>query len=423
MAGLTRETIDRSAGFDRAERERLLAPLLESVDALAVKGATAIRTELPGYGGQTDQFYEDVLDQLRRNYSVLLQALISGRRYSREDLAHQRGASMRRARMGLALEDYLSAYRVGQQVLWEEIVARAEEADVDHRIVLRLTSEFMRLIDHSTTNAAHAYVEFRQYGLADAARERRDLLEHLLAGTMPERGPLLTAAERYGLAADTPALVAVGLGVGAATAEDGFELAGSSLARAQLHDVATLVVVRHSEIVAIIPLGPDRSPDRACQRLEAAQERLRGERLPLAIGVSAIAENVAGLPEAYREAQAAVRFVGKDGGITALPRLTPFEYLALTADHTARRLIDPRLQTFLRADRRRGGLLVATVRAYAETNLSLKDAAARLHVHPNTAQYRFQRIEELTGLSPRRFEDLHKLLVAIALDDATLAPS
>jgi DNA-binding PucR family transcriptional regulator len=102
--------------------------------------------------------------------------------------------------------------------------------------------------------------------------------------------------------------------------------------------------------------------------------------------VSTIAEGVADFPAAYREAAAAVRFVGKDGGVAALTRLSPFEYLALSADTTARRLIDPRLQKFLREDRGRGGVLVATVRAYADADLSLKDAATRLHVHPNTAQ-------------------------------------
>jgi sugar diacid utilization regulator len=31
---------------------------------------------------------------------------------------------------------------------------------------------------------------------------------------------------------------------------------------------------------------------------------------------------------------------------------------------------------------------------------------------------RYDRIEELTGLNPRRFKDLQALLVAIAVDDA-----
>jgi sugar diacid utilization regulator len=49
--------------------------------------------------------------------------------------------------------------------------------------------------------------------------------------------------------------------------------------------------------------------------------------------------------------------------------------------------------------------------------MRLKESAARLHVHPHTIQYRFQRIEEPSDLNPRGFVDLHTLIVAIALDE------
>ena len=115
--------------------------------------------------------------------------------------------------------------------------------------------------------------------------------------------------------------------------------------------------------------------------------------------------------------------MGADGGVEALARLTPFDYLALRADDTARRLVDPRLRAFLHEDRRRGGALTATIRAVADADLNLRVAAERLQVHPNTAQYRLRRIEERTGRNPRRISDLLDLLVAIALDDAIAAPS
>ena len=110
------------------------------------------------------------------------------------------------------------------------------------------------------------------------------------------------------------------------------------------------------------------------------------------------------------------RDAGKDGGVVALTRLTSFDYLALCADATAYRLTDQGVVRFLQEDRGRGGILIATIRAYAEADMNIKVTAANLHVHPNTAQYRFQRIEEMCGLNPKRFADLHTLLVAIAID-------
>ena len=97
---------------------------------------------------------------------------------------------------------------------------------------------------------------------------------------------------------------------------------------------------------------------------------------------------------------------------TSRPLLSPFRYLALRADPTAWRLVDPAVQELLITDRMRGGSLIATIRAFADADLNLKVAANRLQIHHNTAQYRLHRIHERTGRNPRRIADLIELLVA-----------
>ncbi len=401
------QTASERASTERADRERLLAPLLNDIDALAAKGLATMRAELPAYAAQREEFFDDVLDQIRRNYTVLIRALIDGRAPTPDELAFQRGASLRRAKAGFALEDYLSAYRVGQQVLWDSIVEFAEAAGVNYRLVLSLASQLMRHMDVATTHAGQTYVEFRQGGLAAVAKERRDLLEHLLTGTLPKSGPLAAAAARYDLAPETRALVAVALPLTSWSDQDASELVGATFSRSGLHEPAALVVVRQAEVVMILSLRADRDADGVCALLRQVHELVDREGTPLAIGVSTTADGVAELPRAYREAVSAVRFVDRAGGVAALAQLTPFEYLALNADETARRLIEPRLISFLEEDRRRGGALVDTIRAYSKADLNLKSASARLHVHTNTARYRLRRVEELTGLNPRCFEDLH----------------
>jgi DNA-binding PucR family transcriptional regulator len=180
-----------------------------------------------------------------------------------------------------------------------------------------------------------------------------------------------------------------------------------------------LVVVRQAEIVAVPALCHGVAPAELCDHLEAAHDRLRREGTPLAMGISTVATGVAELPRACLEARTALESVTDGGGVVALPRLSPFDYLALRADDTARWLVDARLRTFLDEDRARGGVLTATVRAFADANLNLRLAAGRLQVHPNTAQYRLRRIEERTGRNPRRIADLLDLLVAIELDAGT----
>jgi DNA-binding PucR family transcriptional regulator len=213
-------------------------------------------------------------------------------------------------------------------------------------------------------------------------------------------------------------LVATAVTVDARADADAPHVGSAAIACAGLHDAKTLVVVRQTEIVAVLVLGADADACRLCDRVDALHGRLRSEGIALAMGVSTVADGVGELPRAYQEAHVALSGVGAEGGVEALPRLTAFDYLALHADATARRLVDPQLRAFLDEDGERGHVLTQTIRAVAEADLNLRVAAERLQVHPNTAQYRLRRIEERTGRNPRRIADLLDLLVAIALDDA-----
>jgi sugar diacid utilization regulator len=410
--------VDDGAEAVRAERRRILSTILEHLDDLVQDAVEAIRGEIPAYAAQEAPFFADVRDQARRHFRVKLGLLLDEREVTLEDIAFARGGAMRRARAGFALEDYLNAFRVGQQVFWDRVLACAGETPLGHEAALTLTAPLLRYCDFVSTHAGHAYVESQQYVVADADRERRDLLEHLLAGAMPGGGPLAAAAHAYGLGAETPMMVALAVPVGPQADADAAHAASAMLSRAVPQQARILVVVRQAEIVAVPALCHGMDPAELCDHLEAAHQRLGREGTPLAMGISTVAGGVADLPRACLEARTALESVADGGGVVALPRLSPLDYLLLRADDTAGWLVDARLRAFLDADRARGGVLVATVRAFAGADLNLRLAAGRLQVHPNTAQYRLRRIRERTGRNPRRIADLLDLLVAIELDAA-----
>ena len=406
-----------------AERRRICTTMLDRVEAIADASVRLIRDEIPAYRALQDEgrFIADVSDQVHKHHVVNMISLLEDRPVTLEEISFVRGAAMRRARAGLALEDYINAYRVGQQNLWDTIIALAGETPEGRAAALQLATPLMRYVDFASTHAGHAYAEFQQYAVADADRERRDLLEHLLAGKLPSHGPLLGAAQRYGLRADARMLVAAAVPVGPEPDADAPYAASAAIARSGLREPRTLVVVRQSEIVAVAALCADGDARAQCRRLEALQRRLREEGTPLAVGVSTVADGVAELPRAYAEARSALECIAGDvGGIVALPRLSPFGYLALRVDDTAHRLVDPRVREFLEEDRARGGVLTATIRAFADADLKINGAAEQLQVHPNTAQYRLRRIEERTGRNPRQIADLLDLLFAIALDERSV---
>jgi sugar diacid utilization regulator len=404
-----------------SERARILSALLDDLQALTDGAVAAIRAEIPAYRDQDKRILGDLSDQVREHYRIKLTCLLEERTLTLEDLAFVRGAATRRARAGLKLEDYLNAFRVGGQVLWEAVMTEAGESPAGHEAALTIATPLMNYTDLASTNASNAYVEFQQYMVADADRSRRDLLERLLNGELPTGGPLLATAQRFGIGEQTRTAVAIAVPLGECLNPEVPHAASAAIAHSGLHEAQTLVVARQSEIIAVPVLGPGGDELELCDRLESVQERLRQEGMPVAIGISTLAGGVGELPRAHAEARAALDLLGETGGVAALPRLSPFQYLVLRADDTAVRLVDPDLRGFLDEDRDRGGVLTATIRAFAAADLNLRAAAEELQIHPNTARYRLSRVEERTGRNPRRIADLLDLLIAIALRDDTIA--
>jgi DNA-binding PucR family transcriptional regulator len=87
------------------------------------------------------------------------------------------------------------------------------------------------------------------------------------------------------------------------------------------------------------------------------------------------------------------------------------ETLALLAAAPAIR--DPRLGALLAHDAEHGGQLAASVLAWLDAFGDVREAAAALHIHPNTLRYRVRRAEQLTSLDLSRPEE--RLLAMLQL--------
>ncbi len=107
---------------------------------------------------------------------------------------------------------------MGEKVLWDAVVSAAGRSPQGQEAALTLAAPLMRYVDFVTTHAARAYVEFQQFAVADADRERRDLLEQLLTGEWPAQPELRAAAEAYGLGPETTAVAVVVVASGGADA-------------------------------------------------------------------------------------------------------------------------------------------------------------------------------------------------------------
>ena len=388
--------------------------LEQRLDELADEATEEIVSEIPAYRSAGPQLRGDVREHVIAHMRASV-ASLGERAVTREDLLFVRPHAARRVRR-VSLADFVHAFYIGERVLWDAVVALAED-DESRRAVLLFASHQPRYFEVATTHAAEVYLEAQEQLAVTGERIRRDLLENLLAGQAPEPGPRLDAARAAGLHDAATCLVISAVPSVSPAEEQLLRGAASSLARATGTGMPPLAVVRQDEIVLV--LATDRAAAQTVKAgTEKALERLAAAGLPLVAGISTVVGGLAQIPDAYREAT--IVRVTRDSrpGVVSLAGMSAFDYLTLRPDPTARRLIAPAVHAFVAQDALEGAPLIATLREYVACDLNARRAAETLHVHVNTAHYRLARIAERTGCDLRRLDDLMEILIAARMADA-----
>jgi hypothetical protein len=356
---------------------------------------------------------EGVRDHVRLHFEALLESLEEDREITAEDLLFIRPAATQRAHQGVSLADFMHAFRIGQREIWRALAREAHD-DETRDAALSIVERVIEYINVASAHAAEVYIDVEQLLQAQGERVRRDLLGDLLEGRSPQPGPRLEAAREAGLDHGTECTVITAAARTPPEDEHALRSAASAIARACGGSRPPLIVIRRDEIVAVVPMD-GRDPITASEGLRAAQARLAGYGLQLAIAMSTPRRGASGVPAAYREAYAARERLGPEGGVAALPTLSAFDYVTSIGGESAERLIPERVRQFVAEDIAEGGVLTETLLAYVAADLNTKAAAERLYVHVNTAHYRLGKIAERTECDLRRFSDLLDLLIAIKL--------
>jgi sugar diacid utilization regulator len=394
--------------------DALVTALRGRQEELVDEGVRRIRAEIGAYARLADPaFVADVREHVALHHEALLRSLAAGRPLERDEMSFIRPRATRRVGR-IPLASFLRAFRTYMEVIWDAVLASA----VDERskdTALMAVGIVMRYIDVATTEAAEIYLEGERLQSAQGEGLRRDLVEDLLAGRAPAPGAKLGAARDAGLVDGARLVLVAAAPMGEPGEEQRLRAAASAIARAFASPVEPLTVVRQQEVICIAPARRD--PAELAAALSSAQQRLAREGIPLAVGVSADVQGIAGVPEAYGEASAAVERLRPRGGVLAMATLSAFDCLAMFGQQAARRRVPPAIRRFVAEDRADGGVLITTLREYAESDFNVKAAAARLFVHPNTARYRLAKIEERTGLDLRSFADVQELLIAVRVEE------
>jgi hypothetical protein len=382
--------------------EQIAAALEARSEEIIDAGVAAIRAKIPVYAAMDERGVADVRAHVATHQRQIVCAM--RRPPEREDFEFVAVHAARRARNGIPLPDFLQAFRTYHAVVWSALMEIVEEHGLSGRATLEAARPVMDYIDLAATRAGEAYVDAQQLLLAEGDRVRRDLLDNLLAGRPPGSAARVAAARAAGIEAGKRLVLVVALPVDRDEDEFAIRARAAALAAPLTAALAPLTVVRGGEIVIVGAPGEGGLR----QRLEPASEGL-------AVGVGTLQDSLEGLPDAYEEASLALRHVPAAGGVVSLPDMSAFDYLTLRDDDTARRMVDPVVERFVREDLEKGGALCDTLLAYAAADLNAKEAAEKLFVHFNTAHYRLGKIEERTGRDMRRLADVVDLVIAIRL--------
>jgi PucR C-terminal helix-turn-helix domain/GGDEF-like domain len=391
----------------------LKAALVDLLDGMSTRAAKIICTEVPTYLEASDALFDDVREHVVSHLSTIVERFGDDRTITREELLFIRAHAARRVGR-IPIADFVNAFYIGERVLWETALSLAHD-DGSRRAALEFATHLPRYFEVATTHAAEVYLEAEEQLAATGERIRRDLLEDLIAGVPLATGPRLDAARTAGL---TPSVHCVVISATPAEPCDDEHMlrgAAASLTRAAGTPVTPLSVLRHGEIDLVVPVRGEGATVAVEERMTRSQQRLATGGLALSIGISTEVSGIDQIVNAYRESESARLALKGEPGVMALAGMSAFEYLTLSSDATASRLIGPAIGQFVAEDADQGGALIQTLREYVSCDLNARRTAEQLHIHVNTCHYRLGRIAARTGCDLHRVTDLIEILIAARL--------
>ncbi|MBF6589812.1 MAG: helix-turn-helix domain-containing protein [Ktedonobacterales bacterium] len=231
---------------------------------------------------------------------------------------------------------------------------------------------------------------------------RGEALEALLTGTYAGEAQMRARAAQLGYDLTQPHAI---LWIELMPADDGAaalpRLAREAAALAETLEVTlgAWIRARGAEVVALLPLTPERGAAEMIERAEALLTRTLGTDGPTwAAGLGEPATAPADMRRSADEARAAEQLGREVLGPRRIARPTDLGVyrllLALRRSGELAPFVERALAP-LRADRRTGDALIETLEVFFASNGNLSEAARHLHLHRNSLLYRLHRAREL----------------------------
>jgi hypothetical protein len=316
------------------------------------------------------------------NLRIVERMLRTGVPPTEADLGDLAVSAARRAAEGVPLGAVLTAYSLGVRAMWHALLDDAGPDDLAD--VLSATDLVLLFQQTAISVVATAYAEERQTIFGYERDARHALVTALLAGDpVTDR-----VADRYAVAV---------LDFGHCPDSDISARRALRRVQDELHAALHLLDV-HGGVVL---LSADHQVPALVDRLAAAG---------VAVTAAYAVADTTDLPSVHRQTRDVLDIVlrlGRPPGAYRLEDVLLEYQLGRITPATAAlaALLDPLTDN---PD------LLPTLELYLAEDLNRRRTAARLHLHPNTVDYRLRRVVALTGLDPGRPADLQHIGAALA---------
>jgi sugar diacid utilization regulator len=311
-----------------------------------------------------------------------------------------------RALAGVPLPAVMTAYRIGFRYMWEQTIATARAAGIPTDSILDATARVFLAQDTFTQAMSTAYRQQLTAQIIEREEERSALVEALLYHRITDSRSLWEAADLLRLptsgpyvvvAAELPAIGKLGL----PTIENKLSIRDIRSAWRLLPDLQ----------VGIVHLRD--SPTQ--QTLGILVEVLR-QAATARVGISPPFHELAETSDALRFARLAVTGKLLADSLVAVFDDTPLAIAAVSAPEVMGKIRSSVLGPLNTLPAEERTILLDTFRAWVDAGGSANDTAAKIFCHPNTVRHRLHRIEELTGRSLSRPNDIAELCLAFEVE-------
>jgi len=381
--------------------------LADNVDKLAQDVACAVRAEVDFYKSTRVVTDDDLLASCADNLRIALNSLQEGAAF---DTSPAVATGSRRAAAGVPLPAVMDAYRIGSYRLWDAVVDIAtEKRGVSKDMMIEATRRIWRFQNVYTDAMTSAHREQTMHQVLEDEAERAALTEALLDGRHITDYSVWEVAQLLRLPLSGPYIV-----IAAECPTVGKQALPGISPKLRAVDIFSAWRLLPDIQVGIAQIASEPKRDTMLELIERQAIKR--------VGVSPQFDELTDTAQALRYARVAMNArCSKNGGVTVFDD-SVLAVAAVSAPEITKKVATVILGQFDDLPSEEKDVLINTFRAWLANQGSAANAAAQLHVHPNTVRHRLRRIEARTGRSLAVPDQLAELCLAFAVRENMPAP-